>query len=597
MHTHIRSSRVARGFTLVETLVGIAVFAVVAWSAYSAFTSIFQGLTILRQRGAAANLANEQFEILRNMPYASVGIVGGLPAGSFPREQVIVRDNIAFTVTATIRNVDLPQDGTVGGIPNDTSPADARFVEMVVSCSDCRIGNPVVISGRISPKGVESLNNEGAIYVRVVDSAGAPIDDATVTVERVISGTAIDVTDVTDINGEYMLVGVPTGTYAYRVAATKDGYSTDRTYASITGNTSPNPRDATVVAGQVTNLTFVIDHMAALSLSSLDAACGAVPNFDFTLVGSKQIGTNVPKYSQATTTGSGAQRIINALEWDTYSFTPTDTSHMIVGTNPPYPFTLQPDSVMDVDLVLASRSYPALLVTVLDGAGNPIADADVAVLVGGATTTRQTGRGASSQTNWNGGANQSLIGSLTRYWQTDGNINTPNGNLQLRKSGSTYLTNGWLESSTFDLGTTTEFGVMSWLPATQNANLGATPVRFQVATNEFNTSTTTWSYVGPDGTSSTYFTSPGTSLNAIHNGDRYVRYKVYLSRATKNSTPTVTDVSFTYSTECAPPGQASFGGLSTGSARITVSKSGYATQILTRTISSTWNSLIVTLGE
>jgi hypothetical protein len=252
---------------------------------------------------------------------------------------------------------------------------------------------------------------------------------------------------------------------------------------------------------------------------------------------------------------------------------------------------------MDMDLVLASRSYPALLVTVLDGAGNPIADANVAVFVGGATSTRQTGRGASSQTNWNGTTGQSLIGSLTRYWQTDGNISTPTGNLQLRRSGSTYVTSGWLESSTFDLGTTTEFGVFSWLPATQNANLGTNPVRFQVATNESNTSTTTWSYVGPDGTSSTFFTSPGTSLNAMHNGDRYIRYKIYLSRSTTNTTPTVTDVSFTYSTECAPPGQASFGGLTAGSARITVSKSGFATQILTRTISSTWNTLIVTLGE
>jgi prepilin-type N-terminal cleavage/methylation domain-containing protein len=597
MRTHFRFARPHRGFTLIETLVGVAVFAVVAWSAYSAFTSIFQGLTILRQRGAAANLANEQFEILRNMPYASVGIVGGLPAGSFPRVQVIVRDEIAFTVTATIRNVDLPQDGTVGGTPGDTSPADARFVEMVVSCTDCKIGNPITISGRISPKGVESLNNEGAIYVRVVDSAGSPIDDATVTVQRVIAGTSIDVTDVTDVNGEYMLVGVPTGTAAYRVTATKDGYSTDRTYASVTGNTSPNPRDATVVAGQVTNLTFVIDRMASLSISSLDATCGAVPNFDFTLVGSKQIGTNVPKYSQATTTGSGSQLNINTLEWDTYSFTPTDTSHMIVGTNPPYPFTLQPDSTMDIDLVLASRLYPALLVTVLDGAGNPIADANVSVFIGGATSTRQTGRGASSQTNWNGGASQALIGSLTRYWQTDGNIATPSGELQLRRSGSTFLTSGWLESSTFDLGTTTEFGVMSWLPATQNANLGANPVRFQIATNEFNTSTTTWSYVGPDGTSSTFFTSPGTSINATHNGDRFVRYKVYLSRSTTNATPAVTDVSFTYATECAPPGQASFGGLGTGSARITVSKSGFLSQILTRTIGSAWNSVVVTLGQ
>jgi prepilin-type N-terminal cleavage/methylation domain-containing protein len=594
----VHSSSLQRGFTLIELLIGIAVFSVVAWSAYSGFAAIFEALTVLRARGAAANLANEQFEILRNLPYANVGIKNGVPAGVFPREQVIVRDGIRFTVTTTIRNIDLPQDGTLGGSPNDTVPIDAKLAEVEISCEQCALGEPVRFSSQVSPKGVESMGNNGALFVFVVDSAGQPVVDADVLVRRVGSSTVVQ--DTTDSFGMLSILGLTPGTAAYRATTTLDGYSTERTYQQGgTGNPNPIMLDATIAAGQVTNLTFVIDKLSQIDLRSVNDLCTPVSNFDFTFNGEKLIGTNVRKYSQNLSTGSSAELYLDDMEWDTYSALSNDTSHMLIGTNPPQPLAVAPDISASLDLVLAARSYPALVVTVLDGSGEPVADADVSLFVSSATTTKQTSRGATAQTNWSGGSGQDLVGSLTQYKTSDGQVNTTSspGNLRLSSTSGTYALSGWLESSTFDLGTTTDFGALNWQPATQAANLGANPVRFQVATNDTLSATTTWSYKGPDGTSGSYYTVSGTPFHADHDSERYVRYKVFLSRSTANATPIVSDVSFSYTTDCAPPGQTYFSGTGSGSARVTVSKEGYVTSRQNVTLTTGWNSLVMTLGE
>ena len=70
-----------RGFTFVETLVAVAVSVVVLWSVYSALQSLFNIVQASRAKIDAVDLANEQLEIIRNMPYSEVGIVNGIPSG------------------------------------------------------------------------------------------------------------------------------------------------------------------------------------------------------------------------------------------------------------------------------------------------------------------------------------------------------------------------------------------------------------------------------------------------------------------------------------------------------------------------------------
>lgn len=60
------------GFTLIESLVGLAIFFIVAAAVYSSLASLMRLANNNQARSIAVQLAAEQFEIIRNMPYTSI---------------------------------------------------------------------------------------------------------------------------------------------------------------------------------------------------------------------------------------------------------------------------------------------------------------------------------------------------------------------------------------------------------------------------------------------------------------------------------------------------------------------------------------------
>ena len=113
----------------------------------------------------------------------------------------------------------------------------------------------------------------------------------------------------------------------------------------------------------------------------------------------------------------------------------------------------------------------------------------------------------------------------TKYFDDDGNVSVsgvPTG-VRLAKIGNSYAASGYLTSSTFDTGTSqSNYTTLSWNPTSQNAS---TTLKFQIATNNDNA---TWSYVGPDGTNATYYTTPNSSIASANDNSRYLRYRAYL---------------------------------------------------------------------
>lgn len=586
-----------RGFTLVETLVAVFIFMVVSLTFYRAFGVVMEGVRLLRVKGTASYLANEQFEIIRNMPYADVGISGGLPAGVIPYKKTYTRDGIAFEVTTTVRNVDLPQDGTIGGLPNDTSPADSKIIELEIMCTACALEAPLEFTTHVSPKNLESTGNNGALFITVIDSSGNPVEGADILVQTVKGTTSITVNDTTGELGMLQLVDVPPLVNGYRIYVEKEDYSSERTYPISTS--TPGKPDATVAKAQVTNITFVIDEVASLAFTSRDTSCAVVGGMDFTMTGGKTL-AGLPEYNIAhVTSGSGTLSLLE-LEWDTYKITGTDPTYMIVGTNPVSPITLNPGAMASMDIVVAPKSLPALHVAVVDSTGLPISDAEVTLdMSAGADKVATTGRGSTSQTDWSGGGGQETIGDSGKYFSSNGNVAvlSPVGELRLTGAAPSYSSSGVLESSAFDLGTSSIFHTLSWLPGTQLAGTGANSVRFQLASNEVITPTSTWNYIGPSGSASDYYTSSGASIASAHSGARYLRYKAFLSTASTTYTPTVSDVSFTYTTGCVPPGQVLFTGVSVGSATITVRKAGYADTTSTITLGTGWQTQTITLSN
>jgi prepilin-type N-terminal cleavage/methylation domain-containing protein len=609
----MRSSRIgqsekregaARGFTLVEVLVGTALFLVVAMAFYGAFTSLFQLASGSQARTLAVELADEQFEIVRNMPYINVGLTNDTietPYGVLPPTQTLTRGGYTFTVNLTVRNINLS---------TTTVQASDKLVEVDVECPACKDFQPVVLTGQVSPANLQSASNGGAIVVHVFDASTAPVEDASTTIQSVATSTLHD-TDVTDNNGTLNVIGVSPGNSMYHIIVNKPGYSTDQTYAAG-GSAGPTPSkpNINVLNQQVTNISFAIDRLSSLHFTSVDPTCLAVPSYHFSLAGSKLIATNpstILKYpATGLQTGAGGTFDLNSMEWDTYTVTPTDISYDVEGINPPSPFALNPGNSQSVQLVVVPHTpnTNSLMVSVTDKSSSklPISGATVELTGPNGDQIQTTGVGYLAQTDWSGGSGSQMFGlnTSTKYYQSSGvdtQTASSSGNIQLHWNdfGGPYNTTatGTLESSTFDTGTTSNFYTLSWKPSNQPQLAGAMPVKFQFATKPTSTSTFSLSdYLGPNGTHNTYFTVPSGAINSISNNNEFARYMAYLTTNTATVTPSVSDIAFSYTSGCIPPGQVLFQGLSAsiGGYTLSVGKPGYATTTISSvSISSAGN--------
>lgn len=459
---------------------------------------------------------------------------------------------------------------------------------------------PISLTGQVAPKNLETASTNGALFIRVFDANGQPIQDAAVHVVNVATTSTIVIDDITDANGMLQIIDVPPGSNAYRITVSKSGYSTDSTYPpGGSGNPTPSKADATVLLQQVTQVSFAIDRVSTLTLSSVSPTCTAVGGLNFALVGSKLIGVNVPKFSQnLVTNGSGILALSN-MEWDTYTVVQTDTAFDIAGLNPLNPITLNANSSQQAQIIVVPRDPRSVLVTVKDSATQlPISGAVVTVTKSGYTSTQTTGKGFINQTDWSAGGGQGDYSNTVKYWNDDGNVDvtTTPGQIQLRSSFGAYNINGSMQSSTFDTGSASNFYTITWSPVDQPAPVGQDSVGIQIATAT-STTPTSWNFLGPDGTAATYYTVPNMTINTIHNNDRYLRYKVYLATQAATSTPSISDVAFTFTSSCTPPGQVVFSGLASGTYHIHVTMAGYTDYDYDVSVASNWQEVSVVMTQ
>ena len=125
------SLKARHGMSLLEMVIGVAILTIVSVSVYRSFAVLLDIFGASRAKVAAATLANEEMEIIRNIPYANVGTAGGVPPGSIPQTQSKTKNGITFSITTTVRNVDDPFDGVIGGSPNDLSPAARAIITIL----------------------------------------------------------------------------------------------------------------------------------------------------------------------------------------------------------------------------------------------------------------------------------------------------------------------------------------------------------------------------------------------------------------------------------------------------------------------------------
>jgi hypothetical protein len=583
------------GFSLITTMIAVVIFTMLGVAAYNLEVASTKALRVYREKEDVAALADQYIEIARNLPYSEVGTLSGNPHGVLPdqpNELNLTYDGTKYQLYYIVTYVNDPAAST-------TDSGDEDYKQVKIYIQNPTDGLVVPFETNVVPLGIGGVSG-GALSLQVINADGQPVPDATLTITDPSTSPSLNVTRTTNSQGDWIEVGLQNSANSYHIVATKSGYSTDQTYASSQSNPNPVKPNATIAGGQVTAVSFAIDQESSLTVNTVNQTCQALSGVGVQLQGTKLIGTspNVYKFSNSYTSNSSGQVALNPIEWDTYTPSITTSSYMIYGSSPIQQIDLLPGTAQQSTLVLGPSTANSLLVIVKDSStGNPIQGASVQ-LESTSPSYNQTLLTAGSilyQNNWSGGAGQYDFSTTTEYYADNGNIDTqtlPTG-VRLKQIAGSYAPSGTLTSSSFDTGTaSSSYTTLFWNPTSQNAS---TSVEFQVATNNDDL---TWNFVGPDGTASTYYTTPGTTINAAQSNNRYLRYQMYLTTTSTSTTPVVSNVTINYVSGCASPGQAMFAGLSSGSNyEIVVSAPGYQTQTITGVNISGYNSLQVQLAE
>lgn len=362
-----------RGITFIDVLVGTALMLIVFLGIFGAYQL---GLKIVGQSKAritATAIANQQIEMIRNLPYKSVGIKGGYPDGDIEETRSITRNNVQYIVANRIDYNNDPFDG----IAEDPCPNDYKKVKVKVSWVG-RFGGGVSLTTDVAPKGIaqECAQIGGTLFVSVFDANGLPISGANVDMVDIVSGLTKNC--ITFDEGNCLFV-LPESIETYQITASKSGYSTDRTYSEEELDSPAKPH-ASVYEGELTEIGFSIDKVSIFLLQTTGTQAQGYPpvkEVPLDVQGVKIIGTDsdgnpIYKYSESFLTGSAGKLEINNLEWDSYSFSvdkQTTGLDLIEIEAPPrstttQPIDLLPDSTQEVRLILKAEN--TLLVTVQD---------------------------------------------------------------------------------------------------------------------------------------------------------------------------------------------------------------------------------------
>lgn len=388
----------APGFTIIEVLITTFIIGTVVTGVFGLFVLSLRSAQEGERRVVAIALANERAEMIRNLPYQAVGTVGGIPAGSIPPSETIVRDLTSFTVGTDIRYIDDTFDGEVTSDPPDLINTDYKQARIEVAWGQSR-SKPIVLLLTIAPAGLEGGDATGTLDFQALSASGAGVAGATVTVVNDTTDPTIDLTTETNDNGRLILPGLPISSGTYAISVTKSGFTSEQTYTQ-TPTFIPDADHAhlSMLEGQVTPKTFLIDLESELSLQTQDDDEKKLGHIAYGLQGTKSIGINdqnepvlyVDRTGQTNGAGKDTQ---NSLTWDAYDLTIDGiaTGYDIKETNFILPVTIDPDTDLALTATLVPHTDISLHVSVLSPDSQPVDNATVTLAHDPYNATQGTG--------------------------------------------------------------------------------------------------------------------------------------------------------------------------------------------------------------
>lgn len=287
------SDKNTSGFTIIETVVCVAIFALISMALLTLFNNVFKSIKNNKAILAANTVALEQLEVIRGMDFDNVATDTGW-GGPIASSKNIFRGGTNFTVLTDVSWMDDPYDGCndtcgAGGTSpcsssctnpsNDTFSFDYKKVRIRVLWLNPVGGatSQIAMDTNIVPPGLEGLSaGKGGLYLTVFDAVGTVLPNADVYVDSASKGYSLNSGSgrKTDLNGNIWIPNLnPANDYHIRV--TKAGYSASETYAVNNDQASPNynpipdPGHAQVLSQQVTKLGFSIDVLGSMNIRTV----------------------------------------------------------------------------------------------------------------------------------------------------------------------------------------------------------------------------------------------------------------------------------------------------------------------------------------
>jgi prepilin-type N-terminal cleavage/methylation domain-containing protein len=268
------------GFTMVELMVGILIFALVATAVAAGMSSSLNLTRQNKNRSIAANLASQEMDTVRSMKFTD------LEAQVGHTEYAQTVDNVPYTVN---RDTEWTYPSATSGPCQAPSGSALAYLEVNVYVQWPNMaGVPAPTSETVITPPVGTYNKTtGHIAVLVLDAAGAPQEDVTVTLSP-----GSEPAQVTPADGCAFFAFQTVGSYTVTLNTT--GFVNDQ------GVTSPS-QTVSVVAGTKSSLTFQYDQASTLNLTMAGSSGGIVPaNLPISL-GHTQLAPNGRKVFTGTT--------------------------------------------------------------------------------------------------------------------------------------------------------------------------------------------------------------------------------------------------------------------------------------------------------
>lgn len=245
-----------KGFTFIDTLVGVALLVIVFLGIFGAYQLGLKAVGQGQRKIAATAIAQGEIEQIRNLPYQLIGVSGSFPNGILASTTRKVLNNVEYTIG---RRVDFVVDDADGiALPEDDCPNDYKKVEVDVSWPGVLAGG-VLLTTDIAPKNLvqECGSGGGVLGISVFDAYGVFVSLPLIEIKDPATNQTLKTAE--PLTGQHYF---SLATSSYKVMVSKQGYSQERTYG-IDEIAIPEKPHPIVLEDELIEQSFSIDKLSS----------------------------------------------------------------------------------------------------------------------------------------------------------------------------------------------------------------------------------------------------------------------------------------------------------------------------------------------